>query len=100
MQSPYAQARRLLRPHERAILQLLCNNQSVARYCAIFNQETVSARQICKMREIAKKADASLLDKIQNGSISINKSHEMITAQEAKKKTSMPIQLSPSEVAK
>lgn len=38
------------------------------------------------MREIAKKADASLLEKIQNGSISINKVHEMIKAAEARKK--------------
>lgn len=39
------------------------------------------------MREIAKKADTSLLEKIQNGSISINKAHEMIKAAEAKRKT-------------
>lgn len=38
------------------------------------------------MREIAKKADASLLEKIQNGSVSINKANEMIKALEAKKK--------------
>ena len=38
------------------------------------------------MREISKKADAVLLEKIQNGSISINKAHEMIKAAEAKKK--------------
>ena len=38
------------------------------------------------MREIAKKADVALLEKIQNGSISINKAHEMIKAAEAKKK--------------
>jgi ParB family chromosome partitioning protein len=38
------------------------------------------------MREIAKKADSSLLEKIQNGSISINKAHEMIKAVEARKK--------------
>ncbi len=30
-----------------------------------------SARQVCKMREIAKKVDASLLEKIQNRSVSI-----------------------------
>lgn len=39
-----------------------------------------------KMREIAKKADSTLLEKIQNGSISINKAHEMIKAAEDKKK--------------
>ena len=39
------------------------------------------------MREIAKKADAALLEKIQNGSVSINKAYEMIKATEAKKKT-------------
>ena len=38
------------------------------------------------MREIAKKADATLLEKIQNGSVSINKAHEMIKAAEARKK--------------
>ena len=38
------------------------------------------------MRGIAKKADASLLEKIQNGSVSINKAHEMIKAAEARKK--------------
>lgn len=38
------------------------------------------------MREIAKKADAALLEKIQNGSVSINKAHEMIKATEARKK--------------
>ena len=34
----------------------------------------------------AKKADSSLLEKIQNGSISINNAHEMIKASEARKK--------------
>ena len=38
------------------------------------------------MRKIAKKADASLLKKIQNGSVSINKAHELIKAAEARKK--------------
>lgn len=54
---------------------------------AIGRQLNKSARQVCKMREIAKKADTSLLEKIQNGSVSINKAHEMIKALEAKKKT-------------
>ena len=40
------------------------------------------------MRGIAKKADASLLEKIQNGSVSINKAHEMIKAAEADDKVS------------
>ena len=53
---------------------------------AIGRQLNKSARQVCKMREIAKKADSTLLEKIQNGSISINKAHEMIKAAEAKKK--------------
>ena len=53
---------------------------------AIGRQLNKSARQVCKMREIAKKADASLLEKIQNGSISINKAYELIKAAEAKKK--------------
>ena len=53
---------------------------------AIGHQLNKSARQVCKMREIAKKADASLLEKIQNGSLSINKAYELIKAAEAKKK--------------
>ena len=53
---------------------------------AIGRQLNKSARQVCKMREIAKKADVSLLEKIQNGSVSINKAHEMIKAAEARKK--------------
>lgn len=53
---------------------------------AIGRQLNKSARQVCKMREIAKKADVALLEKIQNGSVSINKAHEMIKAAEAKKK--------------
>lgn len=39
---------------------------------AIGRQLNKSARQVCKMHDIAKKADASLLEKIQNGSISIS----------------------------
>ena len=39
------------------------------------------------MREIAKKADGALLEKIQNGTVSINKAYEMIKAIETKKKT-------------
>ena len=38
------------------------------------------------MREIAKKADVALLEKIQNGTVSINKAYEMIKAAEARKK--------------
>ena len=53
---------------------------------AIGRQLNKSARQVCKMREIAKKADSTLLEKIQNGSISINKAHEMIKAAESRKK--------------
>lgn len=56
---------------------------------AIGHQLNKSARQVCKMREIAKKADAALLEKIQNGSISINKAYEMIKATEAKKKAEL-----------
>lgn len=54
---------------------------------AIGRQLNKSARQVCKMREIAKKADAALLEKIQNWSVSINKAHEMIKAAEARKKS-------------
>lgn len=53
---------------------------------AIGRQLNKSARQVCKMREIARKADSTLLERIQNGSISINKAHEMIKAAEARKK--------------
>ena len=56
---------------------------------AICPQLNKSARQVCKMREIAKKADAALLEKIQNESISINKAYEMIKATEAKKKAEL-----------
>ena len=38
------------------------------------------------MREIAKKADVSLLEKIQKGNVSINKAHEKIKASEFRKK--------------
>ncbi len=48
----------------------------------IGRQLNKSARQVCKMREIAKKADGALLEKIQNGSISINKAYELIKAAE------------------
>ena len=41
----------------------------------IGRQLNKSARQVCKMREIAKKADAALLEKIQTGAVSINKAH-------------------------
>ena len=46
------------------------------------------------MSEIAKKADSALLEKIQNGSVSINKVHEMIKAAEAKKKAEVPEEVS------
>lgn len=50
---------------------------------AIGRQLNKSARQVCKMREIAKKADATLLEKIQDGTVSINKAYQMIKAAEA-----------------
>ena len=53
---------------------------------AIGKQLNKSARQVCKMREIARKADAALLEKIQNGTVSINKAYELIKTAEAKKK--------------
>ena len=59
---------------------------------AIGKQLNKSARQVCKMREIARKADAALLEKIQNGSISINKAYELIKAAEAKKKAGETVQ--------
>ncbi|WP_277291933.1 hypothetical protein [Treponema berlinense] len=58
-----------------------------------------SARQVCKMREIAKKADTSLLEKIQNGSVSINKAHEMIKAAEARKKAGVVEEVTDEKVS-
>lgn len=66
---------------------------------AIGRQLNKSARQVCKMREIAKKADASLLEKIQNGSVSINKAHEMIKAAEAGKKAGVVEELADDKVS-
>ena len=51
------------------------------------------------MREIAKKADAFLLEKIQNGSVSINKAHEMIKAAEARKKAGIVEELADDKVS-
>ena len=65
----------------------------------IGRQLNKSARQVCKMREIAKKADASLLEKIQNGSVSINKAHEMIKATEARKKAGVIEELADDKVS-
>lgn len=53
---------------------------------AIGRQLNKSARQVSKMREIAKKASPELLEKIKTGTLSINKAYEMIKANEAKKK--------------
>ena len=66
---------------------------------AIGRQLNKSARQVCKMREIAKKADAALLEKIQNGSVSINKAHEMIKAAEAKRKTGVAEEVADEKVS-
>lgn len=66
---------------------------------AIGRQLNKSARQVCKMREIAKKADAPLLEKIQNGSVSINKAHEMIKAAEAKRKTGVAEEVADEKVS-
>lgn len=65
----------------------------------IGRQLNKSARQVCKMREIAKKADASLLEKIQNGTVSINKAHEMIKAAEAKRKTGVAEEVADEKVS-
>ncbi|WP_273443279.1 hypothetical protein [Treponema berlinense] len=51
------------------------------------------------MREIAKKADTSLLENIQNGSVSINKAHEMIKAAEAKRKTGVAEEVADEKVS-
>lgn len=64
---------------------------------AIGRQLNKSARQVCKMREIAKKADEALLDKIRTGAVSINKAHEIIKAAEARKKIGeieIPVEIS------
>ena len=66
---------------------------------AIGRQLNKSARQVCKMRGIAKKADAPLLEKIQNGSVSINKAHEMIKAAEAKRKTGVAEEVADEKVS-
>lgn len=50
----------------------------------IGRQLNKSARQVSKMREIAKKASPELLSKIKNNSISLNKAYELIKASEKK----------------
>ena len=52
---------------------------------AIGRQLNKSARQVSKMREIAKKASPELLSKIKKNSISLNKAYELIKASEKKK---------------
>ncbi|MDY5917035.1 MAG: ParB/RepB/Spo0J family partition protein [Treponema sp.] len=51
---------------------------------AIAKQLNKSARQVSKMREIAKKASPELLSKIKSNSISLNKAYEFIKASEKK----------------
>ena len=51
----------------------------------IGKQLNKSARQICKMREIAKKATPELLDQIKNNKITLNKAYELIKTKEATK---------------
>lgn len=52
----------------------------------IGRQLNKSARQVCKMREIAKKADSAMLERIKSSEISLNKAYELIKLAEAKKK--------------
>lgn len=52
---------------------------------AIGQQLNKSARQVSKMREIAKKATPELLNKIRTNQISLNKAYEVIKEIEAKK---------------
>lgn len=52
---------------------------------AIAKQLKKSARQVSKMREIAKKATPELLNKIRTNQISLNKAYEVIKEIEAKK---------------
>lgn len=52
---------------------------------AIAKQLNKSARQVSKMREIAKKATPELLNKIRTNQISLNKAYEVIKEIEAKK---------------
>lgn len=54
---------------------------------AIGRKLNKSARQVCKMREIAKKADSAILEKIKAGEVSINKAYELIKLAETKKKS-------------
>ncbi|WP_297982383.1 hypothetical protein [uncultured Methanobrevibacter sp.] len=51
---------------------------------AIGRQLNKSARQVSKMREIAKKASPEILSKITSNSISLNKAYELIKASEKK----------------
>ncbi|MCR5766113.1 MAG: ParB/RepB/Spo0J family partition protein [Treponema sp.] len=57
---------------------------------AIARQLNRSARQVSKMREIAKKASPELLAKIKNNSISLNKAYELIKSGEKKTASSNP----------
>lgn len=52
---------------------------------AIAKQLNKSARQVSKMREIAKKTTPELLNKIRTNQISLNKAYEVIKEIEAKK---------------
>ena len=51
---------------------------------AIGRQLNKSARQVCKMREVARKARPELLEKIKSGETSINAAYEQIKARERK----------------
>lgn len=75
------------------------HNEQCSSDEAIGRQLNKSALQVCKMRGIAKKADASLLEKIQNGSISINKAHEMIKAAEVRKKAGIVEEVTEEKVS-
>lgn len=53
---------------------------------AIGRQLNKSARQICKIRELTKKASPEIITKIKTGKLSINKAYELIKAAESRKK--------------
>lgn len=53
---------------------------------AIGKQLNKSARQVCKMRELSKKASPQIIAKIKNGELSINKAYEIIKATESRTK--------------
>lgn len=67
---------------------------------AIAKQLNKSARQVSKMREIAKKASPELLEKIRTNGISLNKAYEQIKSSEKKNSEASSNEGSESQVGK